>query len=114
MPHFIIECSHNVLEHCSEQSLNQMVFEAAKQSALFEESDIKVRLNSYKTYTLGGDNDAFIHVFSHIMQGRTTQQKASLSRAIVTQLCARFPHIRQIAMNVAEFEKATYCNRKML
>lgn len=47
------------------------------------------------------------------MQGRTTEQKAKLSKTIVTKLSEMFPQVSNIAMNVSEFEKATYCNKSM-
>jgi 5-carboxymethyl-2-hydroxymuconate isomerase len=48
------------------------------------------------------------------MQGRTTDQKANLSQQVVTKLVALFPDIPNIAINISDFEKATYCNRDML
>ena len=48
------------------------------------------------------------------MQGRTTEQKADLSKLVVTMLTTIFPDIANIAMNISDFEKATYCNRAML
>ena len=63
---------------------------------------------------VGGGEDDFIHVFAHIMQGRTVEQRADLSRRIVGELAAMFPDVHWIATNIAEFEKATYVNRSML
>ena len=114
MPHFVIDCSAPILSEIDERELNQMVFEIAKASGLFDHNDIKVRVNSYQTYLLGGNNQNFIHVFASIMQGRTTEQRAALSKAIVSALCQRLPEVTQVAMNINEFEKATYCNRKMI
>ena len=114
MPHFIIDCSNCVLESHSEAHINESVYLVAKETGLFDASDIKVRVNPYNTYTVGNKKEAFIHVFSHIMQGRTTKQKANLSRQVVTKLTELFPHITNIAMNVSDFEKATYCKRAML
>ena len=44
------------------------------------ESDIKVRINPYKEFLVGNKTDNFIHIFAHVMQGRTTEQKAELSK----------------------------------
>nr|WP_024601092.1 hypothetical protein [Pseudoalteromonas sp. TB41] len=63
---------------------------------------------------MGNKREDFIHVFAHIMQGRTAEQKANLSRVIVSKLVTLFPEIPNIAMNISDFEKATYCNRTML
>jgi 5-carboxymethyl-2-hydroxymuconate isomerase len=86
----------------------------ANESKLFAEKDIKIRVNPFTTYLVGNQKIDFIHVFSHIMQGRTTEQKAKLSNAIVTKLNEMFPQVSNIAMNVSEFEKATYCYKGMI
>ena len=65
-------------------------------------------------FSVGNKYGDFIHVFAHIMQGRTTEQKANLSKQMVTKLVALFPDIPNVAMNVSDFEKATYCNRAMV
>lgn len=48
------------------------------------------------------------------MQGRTTEQKANLSKLMVSMLTTMFPDIKNIAMNISDFEKDTYCNCTML
>ncbi|SFC94619.1 5-carboxymethyl-2-hydroxymuconate Delta-isomerase [Pseudoalteromonas denitrificans] len=114
MPHFIIDCSDTILKIHSEKNIIQTIHKVAYSTNLFDENDIKVRLNPYEIYSVGNKRDDFIHVFAHIMQGRTTEQKAHLSRQVVNKLVSMFPQISNIAMNVSDFEKATYCNRAML
>ena len=85
--------------------------EVAIASGLFNPKDIKVRMRPYETYLVGGKPDTpFIHVFADIMQGRTTEQKAALSKEMVSLLKSLFPTVPFIAMNVRDFEKATYTN----
>ena len=114
MPHFVIECSENVLESVSEEEIIRQVHRVAHASGLFDERDIKVRMKPFKTYLVANTREDFIHVFSHIMEGRTTAQKANLSKSIVVKLLSMFPDVPNIAINIREFEKATYCNRRML
>lgn len=114
MPHFIVDCSVEVLESHPEEYIAEQIHLAAVASDLFDIGDIKVRVNPYSKYIVGGERELFIHVFSSIMQGRTTEQRAKLSQAVVEKLVEMFPHVPNIAMNVSEFEKATYCNRNML
>lgn len=114
MPHFIVDCSAEILSVHSEDTINQHVHQTAHATGLFVESEIKVRVNPFETYIVGNKKEAFIHVFSHIMEGRTTEQKADLTRAIVKKLTELFPEVPNIAMNVDDFEKATYANRNML
>lgn len=114
MPHFVMDCAKEVLEHYDEKFIIEQIHTVAANSNLFDESDIKVRLNPFSVYSVGNKQESFIHIFAHIMQGRTTEQKANLSHQMVAKLSALFPNVTNIAMNIDDFEKATYCNRKML
>ena len=112
MPHFIIDCSAEIAHEYNEAYLFQELQKVAEASALFNPHDIKVRMNAYPVSTVGGVVDTpFIHVFAHIMSGRTVAQKADLSQRIVERLTALFPAVPHIAMNVYEFEAASYCKR---
>ncbi len=115
MPHFVIDCSQSILEIESPKDMLQAVHEEANATGLFEEGDIKVRLNPYnKDYLVGGKQENFIHVFADIMEGRNQEQKANLSQRIVKRLKSMFSEVTFIAMNVNDFEKATYCNKNMI
>ena len=115
MPHFVIDCSKDILEIQKPESVLHQVHNDAVNSELFDEGDIKVRLNPFlDNYLVGGKETSFIHVFANIMEGRTTEQKALLSKQIVKGLKAMFPNIPFIAINIRDFEKATYCNKSMI
>ncbi|SDM62667.1 5-carboxymethyl-2-hydroxymuconate isomerase [Franzmannia pantelleriensis] len=114
MPHFVIDCSSDILDVHPEDHVLEHVHSVAAESGLFEVGDIKVRLNPYTECLVGGKPAPFIHVFSSMMPGRTAEQKAGLSRAIVAKLTALFPDVSKIAMNVSEFDKSTYFKRDML
>lgn len=113
MPHFVIDCSREVLANVSEKEVITEIHQVAVASGLFATADIKVRMRPYETYLVGGsDSTPFIHVFADIMEGRSTEQKAALSKSMVAKLKFLFPSVPFIAMNVREFEKATYANLK--
>ncbi|MDC2887984.1 5-carboxymethyl-2-hydroxymuconate Delta-isomerase [Psychrosphaera algicola] len=114
MPHFVIDCSKNVLAQHDEKSVISGVHKVAFSTGLFDEGDIKVRVNAFDTFLVGAQTSDFIHVFAHIMEGRNIDQKAMLSHEIVKHLVSLFPSVNNIAMNIYDFEKATYCNRAML
>jgi len=114
MPHFVMDCSDTILNTHDEEYILQQIHLVAHTTRLFDESDIKVRINPFNKYSVGNKAEEFIHVFAHIMQGRTTEQKADLSKQVVAKLVALFPTVNNIAMNISDFEKATYCNRNML
>jgi 5-carboxymethyl-2-hydroxymuconate isomerase len=114
MPHFVIDCTDNVLNMKSVDELLREVHDTAEATGLFKPSDIKVRVRVFKHFTVANTNRDFIHVFGNIMEGRTVEQRADLSRKIIATLTSMYPDVSVIAMNVFEFEKATYCNRSML
>lgn len=114
MPHFIIDCSENVIRLKSADDIMQEVFDAALSTGLFVESEIKVRINPFTYYNNGNSLDDFIHVFSYIMEGRDTDQKSKLSKVIVNQLNRILPEVPVISINIKDFEKATYFNKTMM
>ena len=84
MPHFIIDCSPNVLKLKAPEAIIQAVHDTAEATQLFAKGDIKVRINKYEHFTVGNTDNDFIHVFGYIMEGRNTVQKTALSRDIVS------------------------------
>ncbi len=114
MPHFVIDCSEKVLTLDAASDILARVHQAASDTGLFDPGDIKVRIRSFHDFTVGNTRTDFIHVFGNIMEGRSTAQKAALSRAIVTQLTSMFPTVPVISINIREFDKATYINRQMI
>ena len=117
MPHFIIDCSKNILQQESPEKILHTVYECAEASGLFATEGvggIKVRINSYDEFLTVGTRDDFIHVFGNIMEGRTVEQKSSLSKSIVSTLKSMFPDVPIVSMNIREFEKSTYANKSMV
>lgn len=114
MPHFVIDCSNTITKIKSQQELIEAVHNTAASTGLFDEGDIKVRINSYEHYSVGNTSDDFIHVFANIMEGRTTSQKRHLSRLVVSKLNTMFPEVPVISINIRDFEKASYCNKLMM
>ena len=114
MPHFIIDCSENIISLKSPVEIMQKVYDTAESTQLFDKGDIKVRINPFEYYNIGNSKDNFIHVFANIMEGRTTSQKVKLSKLIITELKIMFPNVPIISINIRDFEKATYCNKFMV
>jgi 5-carboxymethyl-2-hydroxymuconate isomerase len=111
MPHFVIDCSEQIIKLKSPEEIIQKVYDTAVSTGLFLPEEIKVRINPFKYYTTGNTSDNFIHVFGNIMEGRTTEKKANLSRQIVSKLKSMFPEVPIISINIRDFEKATYRNK---
>jgi 5-carboxymethyl-2-hydroxymuconate isomerase len=114
MPHFIIDCSAGIIDQKSPEEIMQAVYETAEGTGLFVKNDIKVRLNPYKYYKLANSKKDFIHIFGNIMEGRSKEQKANLSRKIVERLNQMFPKISILSINIREFEVEGYCNKSLI
>lgn len=114
MPHFVIDCSENIIELITPEEIIQKVFDTAESTSLFDKGDIKVRINPFKHYNIGNTKNDFIHIFANIMEGRSPQQKSNLSKSIVSELKLMFPEVPVISINIRDFEKATYCNKTMV
>ena len=114
MPHFIIDCSENIIRQKAPDEIMQTVYDAADATGLFAKNDIKVRIRPFNYFKLGDDKKDFIHVFGNIMEGRSTDQKAALSKKIIESLNQLFPNVSILSINIREFEKATYSNKALI
>jgi len=82
MPHVVIDCSANILSQVSEKKDFKAVHSITDASGLFNKEDIKVRVNPYNEFDVGGKQTDFIHVFGYILEGRTEVQKAALLKML--------------------------------
>lgn len=114
MPHFIIDCSPNIIQQEAPEKIMDIVYTTAESAGLFAENDIKVRLQPYPYYRLGKNKESFIHIFGYIMEGRSTEQKADLAHRMVTNLTELFPDISFLSMSINDFETATYSNKSLI
>jgi 5-carboxymethyl-2-hydroxymuconate isomerase len=114
MPHFIIDCSDGILKQKCPDEIMEAVYNVAEKSGPFAVNDIKVRIRPFHHYKLGDTKNDFIHIFGYIMQGRSTKQKAKLSKQIIERLNQIFPHISILSINIQEFEASTYCNKSLI
>jgi len=114
MPHFIIDCSEDILQLRTPEELMNALYEAADATGLFAPNDIKVRLQPYQYYRLGIHKKNFLHVFGYIMEGCTTEQKARLSRQICNKLSELLADISFLSVNINDFEAATYSNKALI
>jgi 5-carboxymethyl-2-hydroxymuconate isomerase len=114
MPHFVIDCSENIIKLKSPEEIMQTVYNTAEASELFDKGDIKVRINPFQYYNIGNTKDDFIHIFANVMEGRNCNQKAELSKKIISNLKLLLPNVAIMSMNIRDFEKSTYCNKTMV
>lgn len=117
MPHFIIECSEELLTQIKPEEILLAVYKPAQNTNLFSAKGpggIKVRINPYKHYITSDQKSNFIHVFAHIMEGRNEEQKVDLSKKIVASLVDLVPDSPIVSISILDIEKSTYYNKAML
>ena len=108
MPHFIIECNKDTTKFVDEILLVQKVYNCALNSGLFSRDDIKARLKVYDVSLVAGEDHDFIHVWGCIREGRTDEQKKTLSEDIVSTLKALYPDAYLVSCDIREFDEASY------
>lgn len=113
MPHFVLNCSQNIPELVSLSTIMKNFHIKTVSKGLFDEKNIKVRINSFKNYLIYNIEDESIHVFSNIMKGINTSQKKELSESIFKGLNETFPEVL-IYNNISEFKKSTFYNKLIL
>lgn len=114
MPHFVVDCSKSLAAIQDGQSIAKQVHTAANSTELFSETNIQVRINFYDDYSVGNVKEDFIHVFAHILEGRTAEQKLELSKAVVKQLAEMLPQVPTIGIDIKDLEKGTGFSKNKL
>ncbi len=113
MPHFVVDCSENVLLSQDGDTITERVHIAASSTELFSESNIQVRVNAFQHHRIGNKKEDFIQVFAHILEGRTTEQKVRLSKSVIATLSEMFPDVATIGIDIIDLEKGTGFNKTM-
>lgn len=119
MPHLTIEYSDNLPGFAPRAALahaNQML----DASGLFQEIDIKSRIIACPMFQVGlaDSGRGFIHARIAIMPGRTDQQKADLTQAVLHALRQQLPtlpelHV-QISVELTELDASSYAKDSVL
>ncbi|MFO8025881.1 5-carboxymethyl-2-hydroxymuconate Delta-isomerase [Thiohalophilus sp.] len=108
MPHLIIEYSADCMGEQQAQTLVDAVFEATRDSGLFETANIKTRAIPVNAYRLGVEGRGFICVRCRMHVGRSPEQKKQFSEALVCVLRERGPGVAVITAEVIELDPASY------
>ena len=86
MPHCIIDYSQDVAAQLDIDTLIEAVHLGAMDSGLFPEYDIKTRAIEFAQHRTGQTRDSFVHVAVHLLDGRSDEQKAGLSEAVLARI----------------------------
>lgn len=110
MPHCIIELPQLLTQKIEVQTLCHEIHQLVVDTGLFSPESIKSRVIPYEVYCSGADKKAedFIHVTVSILEGRTSEQRQSLSDSIFAYLKEYHADISNLSVNIHEMCKETY------
>ena len=111
MPHLIIEHSEDVAGQVEITDLVDAAHEAAFNSELFPEYDIKTRAIAYQYHRMGQTRDSFVHVAVHLLDGRSDEQKIMLSEAILARIEPMLPAVVSVGVEIVDIHRASYRKR---
>ena len=75
---------------------------------------VKVRILPFSDFTVDGEPQDFVHIYAHIMQGRTEYQKKDLADRIIRALQEKLPNVPVLSINIDEFRKGVYSNQDLV
>lgn len=111
MPHIVIEYAKDIKD-LNAKSLSAAAYNGAAQSGLFADLyDIKVRATAYEDYSVGQTQDTFIHITVKLLQGRSDEQKASLTQLILDQVIALNYTVENISVEALDINTKAYCKQ---
>ena len=109
MPHFIIEYAAPSVP--APENLVKAVFQAACDSQLFTQKDIKVRSYPCNHFMSGHGEDDFIHVTGYLIAGRSAQQKKHLNQLILNTLILACPECANVSVDARDLDPNTYSKK---
>ena len=114
MPHCVVEYASKLKNEVPTKLLLNAVYQGALKSDLFDPSDIKVRSVAYDDHQAGDVKLNFIHVSLRILDGRTTEQKHSLSNKVLDELLSFGLNDISLTVEVSDIERATYAKKVLI
>ncbi|MBN1664061.1 MAG: 5-carboxymethyl-2-hydroxymuconate Delta-isomerase [Deltaproteobacteria bacterium] len=118
MPHCIFEYTDNIKELPSWHSIFKKIHAVLLNTGEWQERDIKSRAIKHEKYFIGnGDIDqAFVTLSIQMIEGRSDELKARISKDALAVLVSFFPlSLAQlktsITVQVIDIHKASYCRK---
>jgi len=81
MPHFVIDCSKNILKIKSSKEIIQKIYDTTESTELFNKGNIKLRINSFEYYNI---KNKLIHLFVFSQRYKLASQIIFLKTCIET------------------------------
>jgi len=111
MPHCIIDYSEDVADGVAIDDLIETVHRGAMDSGLFPEYDIKTRALAFNQHRTGQTRDSFVHVAIHLLSGRSDEDKAMLSEAVLARIEPMLSRVVSVGVEIIDMHRASYRKR---
>ena len=113
MPHLIIDCSRNIAPDVADTGLTASAHAVMLASGLFDSKAIKSRTHISDDFHVGeqGREGSYIHLLIYLMEGRTTEQKQMLAKALFDVVLPHVPSSTSVTVDVRDLTQATYQKR---
>lgn len=108
MPHIVIEYSDNLGQNIKQSNLMTHAHQAVLDSALFSPDAVKARSLAYTDYVLPEGANSFIHITVSILQGRSVEERLSLSTAVFKVAQDLVSNADKISVDIHEMNTETY------
>lgn len=110
MPHLILEHSSNISLAITEHRILEKLHHIVLGSGLFTSADVKSRAYEAERYLVGesGTAGSFAHVRVYILEGRSAEQKRSLSEPIFDVLRRHLPEETSVTADIRDLDKGCY------
>jgi 5-carboxymethyl-2-hydroxymuconate isomerase len=108
MPHVIIEFAQDAVAPEQVPALLEAVHNAAMFCGLFEPSHVKTRARPIDIYRVGTDDHPFIHVQLRIKAGRSAEQKAALTDAILIAVRQQGTAAKVVTVELVDMDPDSY------
>ena len=107
----IIEYTPKLEQKIKDSKLMQELHKTAIEKGAFAAGAIKTRLRRTDDYIIGEKNENagdFIYVMFSWLEGRTLEQKVSLSESLQRVLLSHFPELDSASVEIRDMGKETY------
>ncbi len=110
MPHLVMEYSNSAEDRLNMQGLLEDLHQVTIASGLFSAKDVKSRAVRVHSWLVGeqGNSVDFIHITLELLEGRSSEQKRELSRALMDVLAEQASHIDSLTINVRDMENESF------
>ena len=111
MPHIVIEYSNDEHARFDVTELMQALHAAAASTGVMQAGDIKIRALPYADYLIAGQRDSFCHISVYLLEGRTPQQKLTLSETLRNTMGALLSRTKSLSVDIRDMDAFAYKKR---